>query len=55
MSNDNNLVVLDPDHPLMVRFQNALKNLLEKREQRLTSEVRETKYQLDVSLKHLTS
>ena len=49
LGDENNLVVLDPDHPLMVRFQRALKNQLERRDERLTLEVRETKYQLDVS------
>lgn len=49
LGDENNLVVLDPDHPLMVRFQRALKHQLERRDERLTLEVRETKYQLDVS------
>ena len=47
---ENNLVVLDPDHPLMERFQRALKNQLLKREQKLTLEAREVKYQLEVNL-----
>ena len=46
---ENNLVVLDPDHPLMERFQRALKNQLLKREQKLTLEAREVKYQLEVN------
>ena len=46
---ENNLVVLDPDHPLMERFQRALKNQLLKREQKLTLEAREVRYQLEVS------
>jgi chromosome segregation ATPase len=45
--NTNNLVVLDPDHPLMVRFQKALKDQLTRREEKLTIENRETKYQLE--------
>ena len=49
LGDENNLVVLDPDHPLMVRFQRYLKHQLERRDERLTLEVRETKYQLDVS------
>ena len=45
---ENNLVVLDPDHPLMVRFQKRLNEHLLKRDERLTLEIRETKHQLDV-------
>ena len=45
---DNNLVVLDPDHPLMERFQKRLKEQLLRREQKITLETRETKYQLEV-------
>lgn len=45
---DNNLVVLDPDHPLMQRFQKALKDQLLRREEKLTLETRENKYQLEV-------
>lgn len=48
---ENNLVVLDPDHPLMSRFQKALKDQLSKREQKLTLETRETKYQLEKARK----
>ncbi|CAF0999398.1 unnamed protein product [Brachionus calyciflorus] len=48
---ENNLVVLDPDHPLMARFQKALRDQLTKREQKLTLETRETKYQLEKSKK----
>lgn len=44
---ENNLVVLDPDHPLMSRFQKALKDQLSKREEKLVLETRETKYQLE--------
>lgn len=42
---DNNLVVLDPDHPLMQRFQKRLKDQLSNREQKITLELREAKYQ----------
>ncbi len=45
---DNNLVVLDPDHPLMQRFQKRLKEQLLKREEKITLETREAKYQLEV-------
>ncbi len=45
---DNNLVVLDPDHPLMQRFQKKLKDQLLKREQKITLEMREFKNQLEV-------
>jgi hypothetical protein len=48
METENNLVVLDPDHPLMQRFQKTLKDYLTKREHKLTLETRELKYQLDV-------
>jgi hypothetical protein len=41
---DNNLVVLDPDHPLMARFQKRLKEQLYNREQKVTMELREAKY-----------
>lgn len=48
---ENNLVVLDPDHPLMQRFQKALKDQLSKRDHKLTMEMRETKYQLEKARK----
>ncbi|XP_028395247.1 coiled-coil domain-containing protein 40-like [Dendronephthya gigantea] len=38
---DNDLVVLDPDHPLMVRFQTAYKNHLLKQKEKLELEERE--------------
>ena len=44
---DNNLVVLDPNHELMRRFQNSLKKLLTRREEKLTLETRDAKYELD--------
>lgn len=47
---DNNLVVLDPDHTLMQRFQRALNKVLVQRDEKLTLETREAKYQLEVSL-----
>ncbi|XP_072501328.1 coiled-coil domain-containing protein 40 [Notamacropus eugenii] len=45
---ENQLVVLDPDHPLMKRFQNALKNYLEKQIDKMKLEIRE----LTVATKH---
>ena len=45
---DNNLVVLDPDHPLMQRFQKRLKDQLSNREQKITLELREAKHQTEV-------
>ncbi len=45
---DNNLVVLDPDHTLMQRFQRALKKVLVQRDEKITLETREAKYQLEV-------
>lgn len=47
-SYDNNLVVLDPDHPLMARFQKRLKEQLSNREQKVTLELREAKYLTEV-------
>ena len=41
--------MLDPDHPLMERFQKALKEQLLRREQKLSLENRETKHQLEKS------
>ncbi|KAM4663284.1 coiled-coil domain-containing protein 40 isoform 2-T2 [Discoglossus pictus] len=38
---DSDLVVLDPDHPLMTRFQTALKNYLSKQIKSLDMELRE--------------
>ena len=38
----NELVVLDPDHPLMVRFQKALQTQLEKHNEKLKLDVAET-------------
>lgn len=45
------MVVLDPDHPLMERFQKRLKNQLMNREQKITLECREAKYQNEKSKK----
>jgi hypothetical protein len=42
---ERNLVVLDPDHPLMNRFQEALKRQLTRTDERLTLEMRESKYE----------
>ncbi|XP_046379305.2 coiled-coil domain-containing protein 40-like isoform X2 [Haliotis rufescens] len=39
--NETDMVVLDPDHPLMRRFQNALKNHLEKQNEKVSLELRE--------------
>lgn len=47
LGTENNLVVLDPDHPLMERFQKALRDQLLKREQKLTLEAKDTRYQLE--------
>ncbi|ESO08505.1 hypothetical protein HELRODRAFT_169363 [Helobdella robusta] len=38
---DNELIVLDPDHPQMKRFQKSLKDLLEKQTAKLTLEIKE--------------
>ena len=40
-SDQNELVVLDPSHPLMSRFQNALKRQLTKQKEQLDQELRE--------------
>lgn len=48
---DNNLVVLDPDHPLMARFQKRLKEQLYNREQKVTLELREAKYLTEVRIR----
>ncbi|KAG7492162.1 hypothetical protein MATL_G00012130 [Megalops atlanticus] len=40
---EDELVVLDPDHPLMKRFQSALKSHLEKQLERLDLELRENR------------
>jgi hypothetical protein len=53
LDDENNLVVLDPNHELMSRFQKSLKKLLTKREEKLTLEVREAKYELEVSYNEL--
>ena len=37
----NELVVLDPSHPLMSRFQNALKKQLSSQKEKLDQELRE--------------
>ena len=42
------MVVLDPNHPLMIRFQQALKNHLLKREEKLTIQLREADNELKV-------
>lgn len=47
-ADENNLVVLDPNHELMKRFQKRLKKHLISREEKLTLETREAKYELDV-------
>lgn len=39
--NETEMVVLDPDHPLMKRFQTALKSHLSKQNERVTLELRE--------------
>ncbi|XP_046567885.1 coiled-coil domain-containing protein 40-like [Haliotis rubra] len=39
--NETDMVVLDPDHPLMRRFQNALKNHLDKQNEKVSLELRE--------------
>ncbi|XP_060084117.1 coiled-coil domain-containing protein 40-like [Ylistrum balloti] len=38
---DGDMVVLDPDHPLMQRFQNALKSHLNKQNEKVSLELRE--------------
>jgi len=43
------LVVLDPTHPLMVRYQEALKNHLLKREEKLNIQLREADNELKVN------
>jgi hypothetical protein len=42
------VVVLDPNHPLMVRYQDALKNHLIKREEKLNIQLREADNELKV-------
>lgn len=46
---EQSLVVLDPNHPLMVRYQEALKNHLLKREEKLNIQLREADNELKVS------
>ncbi|XP_049632095.1 coiled-coil domain-containing protein 40 [Suncus etruscus] len=41
LSEDNQLVVLDPDHPLMIRFQAALKRFLTRQIDQLQLEIKE--------------
>jgi len=43
------VVVLDPNHPLMVRYQQSLKNHLLKREEKLTIQLREADNELKVN------
>jgi hypothetical protein len=38
---DREMIVLDPDHPLMQRFQKALKNHLDKQNEKVSLELRE--------------
>ena len=38
---ESEMVVLDPDHPLMRRFQKALKDQLQKQDEKVTLELRE--------------
>ena len=38
---DSDLIVLDPDHPLMTRFQSAYKEYLLKQDEKFTLELRE--------------
>ena len=47
---ENNLIVLDPDHPLLRRFQIALKKQLERIDEKLTLETRDSKYELEVGI-----
>ena len=42
------MVVLDPNHPLMIRYQEALKSHLLKREEKLTIQLREADNELKV-------
>jgi hypothetical protein len=44
---ENNLVVLDPDHPLLQRFQVALNKQLTRIDEKLTLETRESRYDLE--------
>lgn len=50
---DEELVVLDPDHPLMQRFQAALRSHLDKQNQKLTLELREATESLRYRLFHV--
>jgi hypothetical protein len=43
------VVVLDPNHPLMVRYQQFLKNHLLKREEKLTIQLREVDNEIKVN------
>jgi len=43
------VVVLDPNHPLMVRYQQSLKNYLLKREEKLNIQLREADNELKVN------
>jgi hypothetical protein len=42
------VVVLDPNHPLMARYQEVLKNHLRKREEKLNIQLREADNELIV-------
>jgi hypothetical protein len=43
------VVVLDPNHPLMVRYQQFLKNHLLKREEKLNIQLREVDNEIKVN------
>lgn len=45
---EQSLVVLDPSHPLMIRYQQALKRHLVQREEKLTLQLREADNELKV-------
>ncbi|CAF3673232.1 unnamed protein product [Rotaria sp. Silwood1] len=45
---EQSLVVLDPSHPLMIRYQEALKKHLLKREEKLAIQLREADNELKV-------
>ena len=40
-SGDEDMVVLDPDHPLMRRFQNVLRTQLENQNEKITLELKD--------------
>lgn len=45
---EQSVVVLDPNHPLMVRFQETLKTYLLRREEKLNIQLREADNELKV-------